>query len=180
MVTGHFLRLRRRPRRLLIASFIVLIAGLLLATPSTMSVRSWLQAVATPCAAMEDATPAPTGEPNCSGVPGTPVARDGLTVTLISAKSVAGPNALSIIVVDEAGEPVTDATVTVNTRSLVMDHGVSTAVAVAGDEPGRYEVERVAMGMGGDWEAEVIVERPGEEPVSFLFVITMEGPSHGT
>ena len=34
----------------------------------------------------------------------------------------------------------------------------------------------MSLGMGGDWLAEVTIERPDAEPVVLYFVLTLEGP----
>jgi len=107
---------------------------------------------------------------------GTPVATTCVTVTLTVDKMAAGPRTLVVEVVDPSGALVTDAEVMIHTRSLVMNHGISTNPAVP-TEPGRYEVERVPMGMAGAWQAEVVVTRPGYEPVTAAFVVDLEGPA---
>ncbi len=105
----------------------------------------------------------------------TPVDVGGLTIVLTADGGNAGPRDLTVIVTGENGEPVTDATVTISTNSLEMDHGVSTRETEM-IEPGRYLAEHVPMGMGGDWKAEVSIARPGAEPVVAEFVVTLEGP----
>ena len=108
---------------------------------------------------------------------GTPLPTDGLVVTLEADNLTAGPRDLTVVVVDADGQPVTGATVGIRTRSLAMDHGVSIDETVE-TEPGRYFAERVSLGMGGDWLAEVTIERPDTEPVVLYFVLTLEGPEH--
>ena len=100
---------------------------------------------------------------------------DGLTVVLTADGAAAGPRALTVIVTHAAGEPVTDATVSIGTSSLEMDHGVSTSETEM-IEPGRYLADHVSMGMGGDWKAEVSIERPDTEAVVVEFVVTLDGP----
>ena len=78
---------------------------------------------------------------------------------------------------DGDGAPVADATVTIKTRHLEMDHGTSTDEAIA-TAPGRYVAEGVSMGMGGTWQTEVAVLRPGAEPAAFVFSVALEGPTH--
>jgi len=107
----------------------------------------------------------------------TPVTTEDLSVMLTADGVTAGPRDLTVIVADASGAPVTDATVTVRVRSLEMDHGVSTR-ETAVTEPGHYLAERVPLGMGGDWAAEVTVERPGTESVVVAFVVTLDGPTH--
>jgi hypothetical protein len=108
---------------------------------------------------------------------GTPVSQSCLTVTLTADKTAAGPRTLIVTVVDASGAPVTDAGVTINTRHIGMDHGTSTAQVLA-TGPGHYAVEQVSMGMAGEWEAEIVISRPGQAPVSLIFVVDLEGPAH--
>lgn len=107
----------------------------------------------------------------------TPVVAGDLTLVLTADGPNAGPRALTAILTDGTGEPVTDATVSLSLRSLEMDHGVSTRETEM-VEPGRYLAERVPMGMGGDWRVEITVTRPGVDPVVVPFVLTLDGPSH--
>lgn len=107
----------------------------------------------------------------------TPVEVDGLTVVLTSDDAAAGPRDLTVIVTDATGEPVTDATVSISTSSLEMDHGVSTSETEM-IEPGRYLADHVSMGMGGDWKVEVSIERPDTEAVVVAFIVTLDGPQH--
>src|SRR5688500_18779936 len=95
---------------------------------------------------------------------GTPIAAGELTVTIEADRLTAGPRELTVVIVDGAGQPVTDASVTIRTRSLEMDHGVSVDETVQ-TEPGRYFAERVSLGMGGDWLTEITIERSGADPV---------------
>ena len=119
------------------------------------------------------ATPETTETP---AAPGTPVVDDGLTVTLFASRATAGPNRLAILV-EAANGPVIDAVVTLRTRSLNMDHGVSEEATVM-TAPGCYVAERVALGMGGDWQAEVELAVPGAESRFYTFVLTLDGPRH--
>ena len=119
------------------------------------------------------ATPAtPAVDP--AGV-GTPVAGSCLTVTLLAETTKAAPNTLTVLIEDERGDPVADATVTIENRHLDMDHRTSTrpAVAVA---PGRYIAEQVPVGMGGRWEVTVIIARPAQPPLAVEFLVRLEGP----
>ena len=106
---------------------------------------------------------------------GTPVAAACLTVTLRAGEPKAGPQDLTVEVRGPDGAPVTDAGVVILTRHLEMNHGTSTNEAVA-TGPGVYVAKRVAMGMGGTWQAEVVITRPGYEPVVAVFVVRLEGP----
>jgi hypothetical protein len=186
---------RRTRRPAVVAVAVVAVALLLLAALArTGASLSQMDTAGTPC---PEATPA-EGTPGAAGTPtpdlvatpcpapaagawpglGTPVAAGDLTVTLEADNLRAGPRDLTVVLLDADGQPVIDATVTVRTRSLEMDHGVSTDETVQ-TEPGRYLAEGVSLGMGGDWLAEVTVERPGAEPVVLSFVLTLEGPRHG-
>jgi nitrogen fixation protein FixH len=107
---------------------------------------------------------------------GTPVSQACLTVTLTADKGAAGPRTLVVTIFDESGAPVTDAEVMIGTRHLEMDHGTSTAQAKL-IEPGRYAVEQVPMGMSGEWEAEIVISRPGQTPITLIFVVELEGPA---
>ncbi len=103
---------------------------------------------------------------------GTPVVVGDLVVVLTSDGATAGPRFLTVAVTDATGAPVTDATVSVSTRSLEMDHGVSTKETEM-VEPGRYLSERLSMGMEGGWDVEVTISRPGADDVVIPFVISL-------
>ena len=107
---------------------------------------------------------------------GTPAATAYLTVTLAIDKTAAGSRTLVVEVADASGAPVTDTEVMISTRSLVMDHGTSANHALP-IEPGRYMTDQVPMGMAGAWHAEVVVTRPGYEPVTVTFLVELEGPA---
>ena len=51
-----------------------------------------------------------------------------------------------------------------------MEMGTTT-VAATEVEPGRYVASNVPLGMAGDWQVLVTVERNGADPVSFVFMI---------
>ena len=133
---------------------------------------------ATPCAqTLPTATPPANGA--CPSVapqvePGTPAAADGLTVTLAISSGRAGLVTLTVGVTDEHGAPVDDVTVAVKARHLDMDMGEFPHDALQ-TAPGTYTAERVGMGMGGNWQVEVDVARPGHDPVALFFRVTMEG-----
>jgi hypothetical protein len=128
------------------------------------------------------ASPVPVGSPAAGVVctetgPGTPVATDGLVLTLAAGQDKAGPVDLTVEIVDEAGEPVVDATVLFLTQHLEMSHGVSVDAAFhSGD--GRYSANKVSMGMGGHWQVEVQATRPGQPAVVAVFVVALTGPQH--
>lgn len=121
------------------------------------------------------ATPAANADPGDAPTLGTPVAASCLTVILRAGEPKAGPQDLTVEVRGPDGAPVTDAVVVIRTRHLEMDHGTSTNEAAA-TGPGIYIAERVSMGMGGTWQAEVEITRPGYEPVVATFILRLEGP----
>ena len=127
-------------------------------------------------------TPAVAASPAAREVPvdeaptlGTPVAAGCLTVTLRAGEPTAGPQTLTVEVRGPDGAPVADAEMNIRTRHLEMSHGTSTNEAMA-TSPGLYVAEQVAMGMGGTWQAEVVITRPGYEPVVATFLVRLEGP----
>jgi hypothetical protein len=126
------------------------------------------------------ATPAALGTPTAAVVCtetglGTPVAADGIRLTLTAAQSKAGPVDLTVDVVDDTGAPVDDAKVLVLNQHLEMNHGVSVNEAVR-TASGRYVAKGVPMGMGGHWQVEVQVSRPGQPTVAAVFEVKLEGP----
>lgn len=141
---------------------------------------------ATPaCARLADsegmpATPVSLGTPTAAVVCtetglGTPVAVDGLQLTLMAAQDKAGPIDLTVTVLDASGQPVVDATVLILNQHLEMNHGVSVNVAFhTGD--GVYQANDVPMGMGGTWQVEIQVTRPGQPVAAAVFEIALEGP----
>ncbi len=119
------------------------------------------------------ATPCPAGTPVAEV--GTPMVVAGLSVTLLADELEAGPVDLTVEVADGAGRPVRGATVMIDTQHLEMNHGVETDEAEAVG-PGSYVAERVGMGMGGTWQADVTIARRGEAPVTVTFLLVLEGP----
>ena len=56
-----------------------------------------------------------------------------------------------------------------------MNHGVSVREAFhTGD--GVYQINDVPMGMGGDWQVEIQVEREGQPTIAAVFKISLSGP----
>ncbi|MEA2595039.1 MAG: YtkA-like [Thermomicrobiales bacterium] len=167
-------------------ALLVLASWLILPSAQRPTLSATESPTATPaCARLTEAgessaTPAALGTPTAAVVCtetglGTPVAVDGLRVTLTAAQSKAGPVDLTVDVRDSAGQPVDDASVLVLNQHLEMNHGISITEAVHTDS-GRYQAEQVPMGMGGHWQVEVQVARPGEPPVAAVFEITLAGP----
>lgn len=114
------------------------------------------------------ATPAPVGL-------ATPVVTDCLHVTLKLDTLEAGPRVLTLTVKDASGKPVTGATVTVQTQSLEMNHGISSYPAKM-TKPGVYVVSDVSLGMSGKWRATVMISRPGAGRAEAVFVFSLNGP----
>lgn len=125
----------------------------------------------------ERATPPASGGVDVAAPPtlGTPVTVSCLTVTLRAESTRAGPGTLTVEVLDAGGIPVEEADVVIYTRHIGMDHGTSTSDAVASG-PGTWVAENVSLGMGGEWEAQVVITRPGFEDVAVIFVIDLVGP----
>jgi methionine-rich copper-binding protein CopC len=141
---------------------------------------------ATPCASASPmaspmaATPE-TGTPVAGCEPivvdagfGTPAAADGMTVTLGTNKTKAGPVTLTVTLRDESGAAINRATVELEVKSLDMDMGTSQRTAAAYGN-GTYAAD-VNMGMGGAWQVDVQVTLPGKPPVVVHFKVTMTGP----
>jgi hypothetical protein len=65
--------------------------------------------------------------------------------------------------------------VTILSQHLEMDHGVSVRVAEM-TAPGTYFAEKVPMGMGGDWQVEIQIAKPGAPVSAAVFTIKLNGP----
>lgn len=119
----------------------------------------------------------PTAEFICTGTGlATPLTVDGLNLTVTAAQDQAGPVDLTITVKNARGEPVVDAKVSLLSQHLEMNHGVSVDEAFhTGD--GIYQANDVSLGMGGDWQVEIQVERPNQPIVAAVFTIKLQGPS---
>jgi hypothetical protein len=164
-------------RRVAPFSLVAAVAGLVLAVAfaagqATPPATPGTPAVATPCAAL--GTPVAVDECQPAG-PGTPVAVDGLVVTLTAASTKAGPIDLTVEVRDGHGKAVRDATVAVRTHNVEMNHGTSVYHAKY-EGKGRYLAKQAAMGMGGPWIAEVRIQRKGQPEASVAFLVTLSGP----
>jgi len=106
--------------------------------------------------------------------PGTPVAAGGLTVTLALSSDRAAPQEIVVTITEASGKPVDDAKVTLVNRHLEMDHG-DFVRELEHDRDGRYLGKKVGMGMGGRWQTEIQVSRPGKETVTFIFEERLKG-----
>jgi methionine-rich copper-binding protein CopC len=105
---------------------------------------------------------------------GTPAAAEGMTVTLGTNKTKAGPVTLTVSLQDSSGAAINQATVELAVKSLDMDMGTSTRTAAAYGN-GTYAAD-VNMGMGGAWQVDVQVTLPGKSPVVIRYKVTMTGP----
>ncbi len=86
-----------------------------------------------------------------------------LTVQAAFAETAAvGQNTIEIDVTDEAGDPVTDATVTVDPQMPSMGHGSSEVPVVTSNEDGSYSAFPVTLQMGGEWVVTISAVR-GED-----------------
>jgi len=143
-------------------------------------------ATGTPGATPSPATPGPatpeSGTPTavtCDPITvdsgfGTPAAAGGMTVTLTADQTSAGPRALTATLADASGAPITDATVQFSAQSLDMDMGIAQASATM-TAPGQYS-GTVNMGMGGNWQVDVGVTRPGQPTVIIRYAVSLTGP----
>jgi hypothetical protein len=122
-----------------------------------------------------DATPSACPSTAPESMEGIPLAISGLTINLTADRSRAGPVTLTVDIQEQAGTPVTSASVTVTARSLEMDMG-ATPHDASETKPGRYVAENVAMGMGGDWLVEIAIEVPGQPTVIVYFRVPLSGP----
>jgi methionine-rich copper-binding protein CopC len=102
---------------------------------------------------------------------GTPAAAGELTVTLAADSTSAGPRVLTARLTDASGAPIADATVTFAARSLDMDMGTAQGAAIM-SAPGQYSAT-VNMGMGGSWQVDVSVARPGQPTVILRYTLAL-------
>lgn len=114
------------------------------------------------------ASPAPAGL-------ATPIVTHCLSVTLTIDQAEAGPRVLTLTIKDDHGKPVTGATITLQTHSLEMNHGISSYTA-AMTKPGVYVVRDVSLGMGGRWQADVLIGLPGSGRITVTFIFSLNGP----
>ena len=105
---------------------------------------------------------------------GTPLVGAKLTVTLSLSSDRAAPQNIVVRILDANGSSVDDATVMLINRHLEMDHGDFVRKLVH-DSDGRYLGEKVGMGMGGRWQTEIQVSRPGQPTTTFIFAVLLKG-----
>lgn len=102
----------------------------------------------------------------------TPVASSGLSVSLSTSDSRAGPQRLDVVLRHGDGQAVAGAMVAILIRMPTMDHGVSgyPAPEIA---PGHYQATDVSLGMAGEWLVDVVIVRAGRVPVTAGFAVTL-------
>lgn len=82
----------------------------------------------------------------------------GLTATVTVTPDRSGPNQMTVVLRDQAGHPVSKATVTVLTTMLDMVMGTGLA-SLQESRPGTF-VGTTDLGMGGRWKLQLLVYRP--------------------
>lgn len=83
-----------------------------------------------------------------------------------------GPNAWTIQLSDESGEPITAADVSFSGWMPQHDHGLNALPLISERDGGRYEIKPIILYMPQLWELEVSVTRGDErESVSFSFCV---------
>jgi len=130
----------------------------------------------------DSTTPDPFGSPTAAAFIctdtglATPLTVNGLSLTVTAAQDQAGPVDLLITVKNARGEPIVDGKVSILSQHLGMNHGISVDEAFhTGD--GVYQANDVSMGMSGEWQVEIQVERPNQPVGAAVFTITLEGPA---
>ena len=117
---------------------------------------------------MHDATP----ERVAAASPGTPVARDGLVVTLGVSGERAGPVDITAKVTDDAGAPVAGARVAIVSEMSGMPGREETAASETA--PGRYLAPGVPLSMAGEWRLSVRIS-PRAQPTRIVpFVVEVQ------
>jgi mono/diheme cytochrome c family protein len=124
------------------------------------------------------ATAMPVGAAPIDAGPRAPVSRAGLTATLDVATQEVGPNALTVVVTDAAGLPVSGAAVRVFAQPMDVPNPVP-ARELTASEAGVYRAGDYAFGVVSRWQIEVLVATAGGEPVRFLFAVPIVAPAGG-
>ena len=101
---------------------------------------------------------------------GTPVARDGIAVSLIPDFGALGQNTVTITVTDDGGAPIDDAAVSIDGDMPEMGMSLTPMAATALGS-GQYQITAVPITMGGDWYFDVTVDRADEDPVTIPFIV---------
>jgi copper transport protein len=102
--------------------------------------------------------------------PGTPVAGDGISVTLLTEPVSAGATDVTVVIAAVDGQPLPDARVVVVIMMPGMGSGREETQAVP-DDPGRYVAEGVPLGMAGEWHLAVRVSPKGKSTQIFTFAV---------
>ncbi|WP_447978009.1 FixH family protein [Candidatus Nitrospira bockiana] len=114
---------------------------------------------------------------------GTPVAETpqekqagGVTIALATepAPPRLGENLVRVTVKGEGDAPLSDATVRL-TYTMPMPGMMPATVPMKAGQDGRYETQ-INLGMAGQWDLTVIVQRPGQAAVKGTFSVTAGGP----
>jgi hypothetical protein len=101
---------------------------------------------------------------------GTPVSEDGLVVTLSADTLHPGPTDFTITVMDQIGTPVSEARVVLFSEMAGMGTDAPGISAVE-DEPGRYRVDDVPLGMSGPWQLTVRISPKGQPTRVVRFLV---------
>lgn len=111
-------------------------------------------------------TPTPPGMTLPSAGVQTPIASDGLVLTVLQVPGTPGVWPIEMQLTTAGGESVIGATVELTLEMLDMEMGVQIiTMEEAGD--GRYRAA-LPIGMSGNWQVRFTVTRPGRAPVSFM------------
>ncbi|HEX8982856.1 MAG TPA: FixH family protein [Ktedonobacterales bacterium] len=83
----------------------------------------------------------------------------------------AGTNALTFTITDHAGHAIKDATITAHPimRTMAMD---APSVSATPDGSGHY-IARPKFAMAGDWRLDLTITRPGQQPRTVSFNVTV-------
>lgn len=103
----------------------------------------------------------------------------GLTLALSTdpASTRIGENLIRVTVTGEGGKPVSNATVQL-TYTMPMPGMMPATVPMKLGKDGAYEA-KVNLGMGGQWDLTVTVQRPGQAEVKETFSVTAVGGMSG-
>lgn len=103
-------------------------------------------------------------------------AAGALSVKLVESRPgppIKGTNAMTIEILDAAGQPVDGAMVTVTPWMPDHAHGSAVKPVITPTGGGKYEVEKVYLAMAGLWQIKVSVQPPsgGLEEATFQFCL---------
>jgi mono/diheme cytochrome c family protein len=122
------------------------------------------------------ATPLPSPTAASAPAPGpeTPEPRGGLTFILTESPAQPGPGSFVLRITDAQGNPVNDATVTVEVDMADMPMGVTTGTATALGA-GSYSF-RSSFAMAGNWHIQGQAQRASGDSIAFAFDIKIPAP----